>query len=201
PQEAAEQHYSACLKYRYMIAGFGLDANEHDRPPKLFDDVFRRARANGFKVTAHCDVGVKNTHEHIRQVAYTVAEGLDRIDHGLNTADKAELIDIVKKRRLALTICPWAYLRRETYESIADRLKTLVDAGVIVCIGSDGPPYMDDCWVTHNLMLARQMGGFTNAQLVALMRNAVDASWASVKIKESLSIELEEYIQKNAEYS
>jgi len=66
PGEAMET-YIAALPYRKMIAGIGLDSNEYDRPPILFEEVYLRARADGFKLTCHCDVTQKDTHEHIRQ--------------------------------------------------------------------------------------------------------------------------------------
>ncbi|KXT10785.1 hypothetical protein AC579_2970 [Pseudocercospora musae] len=57
----------------------------YDRPATLFDSLCRRARADGLHVIAHCDVGHKDTREHIKQVVSTVAgTGLNRIDHGLN---------------------------------------------------------------------------------------------------------------------
>ena len=183
---SAEEHYAAAQPYRDMIVGIGLDSNERDRPPALFEHVFRKAREDGFRVTSHCDVGVKNTHEHIRQV---VGMGLERIDHGLNAADEEDLLGV----NVPLTICPWAYLRRERYHDIAERLRVLVDAGGKVCIGSDDPPYMDDCWVDCNLALAAKMIGLKRDEVVRLARNSVDASWADDGVKASLVRELEEY--------
>ena len=34
----------------------------------LFEEMFRRARADGFKLTSHCDFNQKDTHEHIRKL-------------------------------------------------------------------------------------------------------------------------------------
>ena len=59
------EHYDTALKYRDMIVGIGLDSNEVDRPPSLFDEVFLRARNDGFRLTAHCDVGKPYPLEHI----------------------------------------------------------------------------------------------------------------------------------------
>ncbi|CAN9145757.1 unnamed protein product, partial [Alternaria alternata] len=71
--ESAMEHYDAALKYRDMIVGIGLDSNEVDRPPSLFDEVFVRARNDGFRLTAHCDVGKPYPLEHIHQVATGIA--------------------------------------------------------------------------------------------------------------------------------
>jgi adenosine deaminase len=65
--EAAMDTYIKALPFKDMIVGIGLDSNEFDRPPLLFEDIFLRARADGFKLTCHCDVTQKDTHEHIRQ--------------------------------------------------------------------------------------------------------------------------------------
>lgn len=178
-----------------MIVGIGLDSNEHDRPPSLFEEIFALARRDGFKLTAHCDVGVKDTHRNIRQVASTIAgSGLDRVDHGLNAADDPNLVALLVDRKLPMTICPWAYLRRETYASIADRLKILVDAGIKICISSDDPPYMDGSWITHNLLLAKRMGGFNDAKMVRMVKDSVDMCWASNEVKQLIRQEIEDAI-------
>lgn len=187
--------YTAALKYKDMIVGIGLDSNEHNRPPSLFDELYTLARKDGFKLTAHCDVGVKNTHEHIRQVASTIAgTGLDRIDHGLNAADSPILVDLIARRGLSMTICPWAYLRRETYASIAERLRILVDAGIRICISSDDPPYMDDSWVTHNMLLARKMCGLTDTEVLKMVRDSVSMSWASDEVKRAILKEIDDIV-------
>lgn len=188
------EHYRAALPYRDMIVGVGLDSNERDNPPEKFQEVFTQARRDGFKITAHCDVGVKDTHEHIRQVASTLAvAGADRIDHGLNVADKMELVDLVKERGIGLTLCPWAYLRRETYKSIADRIRLLVNAGVIVCISCDSPAYMDIAWVTHNMLIARKMCNLTDEEILTMAKNSVEMSWAGRDVKDELLKEISAY--------
>jgi len=65
--ENAIETYEAALPYGDMIVGIGLDSNEYDRPPMMFNKLYSRARKDGLKITCHCDVTQKNTHEHIRQ--------------------------------------------------------------------------------------------------------------------------------------
>lgn len=198
PPEDAMKHYRAALEYRDMIIGIGLDSNERDRPPCLFDEIFTLARKEGFKLTAHCDVGVKDTHTHIRQVASTLGGcGLDRIDHGLNVADLTELTELVAQRDMPMTICPWAYLRRETYNSIAERIRILVDAGIRVSIASDSPAYTDQSWVTHNLLLTQRMCNFSDEDMVNLVKNGVDASWAEPAVKNAILQEINSIFEEN----
>lgn len=198
--ESAMEHYNAALEYRDMIVGFGLDSNEFNRPPSLFEGVFSKARQDGFKITAHCDVGVKDTHKHIRQVASTLAgTGAERIDHGLNVADKQELVDLVLQRDIPLTICPWAYLRRETYDSIAERIQILKDAGVRINISSDSPAYMDISWITHNMMLTRKMCGLTDSDLVKIVQDSVAMSWARPEVKAAIMLEIQQFVESGGD--
>jgi adenosine deaminase len=189
--ESAMEHYKAALPYRDIIIGIGLDSNEEDRPPALFEEVFSLARHDGFKITMHCDVDSKNTHDHIRQAASVVAgQGLDRIDHGLNAADEQGLINLILKRDVGMTICPWSYLRHTTYAELGPKIRVLYDAGIKICINSDDPAYMEDCWILQNMLLAKHLCGFDDKDVVVLARNAVNISWAKPAVKENILQEI-----------
>ena len=188
---SAMEHYKAALPYRDTIIGIGLDSNETDRPPTLFDEVFTLARRDGFKLTMHCDVGSKNTHEHIRQAASVVAgAGLDRIDHGLNAAEDQSLIDMIVKRDVGMTICPWSYLRHTTFAELGPKIRKLYDAGIKISINSDDPAYMEDCWVLENMLLAKRLCAFDDKDVARLAKNAVHSSWAEPAVKERLLREI-----------
>ncbi|KAJ9634987.1 hypothetical protein H2204_005942 [Knufia peltigerae] len=195
--DSAMEHYKAALPYRDIIVGVGLDSNEEDRPPVLFEEVFSLARRDGFKLTMHCDVDSKNTHEHIRQAASVVAgKGLDRIDHGMNAAEKQDLIELIQKRDLGMTICPWSYLRHTTYAELGPKIRTLYDAGIKICINSDDPAYMEDCWVLENLLLVKHLCGFNDKDIAVLAKNAINASWATPTVKNEILREIDEVYSK-----
>ncbi|KAJ8116865.1 hypothetical protein OPT61_g1797 [Boeremia exigua] len=168
--ESAMEHYQAALTYRDMIVGVGLDSNEVDSPPCLFDEVFTRARKDGFRLTAHCDVGKPYPLEHIYQVASSIAgSGADRIDHGLNSASDSDLVNTIKAKGLGMTICPWSYIRHQPIDEVFQRIRSLFDAKVLLSIASDDPAFMEDTW---------------------LIRNAIQMSWAPDDIKEQILSEL-----------
>jgi adenosine deaminase len=186
------EHYKAALPYRDMIVGIGLDSNEHKRPPILFKEVFQQAKNDGFKITAHCDVGQEDTYQNIHQLI-SPSEGIltHRIDHGLNAADKPELVELIVSQGIGMTICPWAYLRRFSLEEIGRGMRTLIDAGVKVCISSDDPPFMEGTWIMHNMLFARQLCGLTEEGVVQMVENAVEISWADQDVKMEILAELD----------
>ncbi|KAK7423664.1 hypothetical protein QQX98_000854 [Neonectria punicea] len=189
--ESAMDHLKAVLPYRDMVIGIGLDSNEDNRPPSLFSEVFTVAKQAGFHLTAHCDVGQKDTHEHIRQVAAVLGgSGAERIDHGLNAVQDQGLMHLIKKKGIGMTITPWGYLRHEPLDEIFPRIRTLYDAGIQIAIASDDPAYMEDCWILHDMLLTKRMCSFSNHDMVALTRNAIDMCWATEEWKSEIRDEL-----------
>jgi adenosine deaminase len=197
--ESAQEHYTLAAPWRHTVFNaIGLDSNELDRPPILFDSVYRQARADGLKLTAHCDVDQKDTYEHIRQAALEVGGGgLDRIDHGLNAADKAELIADIKGRGIGLTLCPAAYSLIANASAIFPRIRTLYDAGIPITINSDDPTYMLNNYVAEALQLTQNETPMSKAEVVQLQKYGIGMSWAPAAVKAKFGAELDAYALKN----
>lgn len=197
PVESGLQAYEACLKYRDMIHGLGLDSYELDRSAMLFDEIYKRAKSDGFHLTAHCDVNMPETHEHILECATRLGgDGIQRIDHGLNAADRPELIQIIKDKGIGLTACPWGsygYIFRVEDESslFADKIRRLFDAGVLITINSDDPVYMGMNFIQESLILVAEKCKFTMEEMVVLVQNAVQISWAPEELKASIRAEVD----------
>ncbi|PBK84327.1 Metallo-dependent hydrolase [Armillaria gallica] len=91
------------------------------------------ARKDGYWITVHCDIGQKNTHKHIHEVATSCIGGFEsanRIDHGLNVIEQPELIQIIKQHGLGLTLHPHTYHRQLPTEYIFGSIKKPWDEGV-----------------------------------------------------------------------
>ena len=189
--ESAMEHYKAMLPYKDMIVGIGLDSLEDDRPPSMFKDVYALAHAAGFRITAHCDVSNKDTLKNIREVASNLGGvGADRIDHGLNAAERPELMDLIKSKGIGMTCTPWGYLRHEPVDEIFPRIRALYDAGIPIAIGSDDPAYMEDTWILHDWLLVKKMCAFSDRDMITLARHAVDMCWASESVKTEIRAEI-----------
>ena len=195
--ESANEHYDACKPYQKKIfQAIGLDSNEYNRPPTLFDGIFKRAKEDGLHVTAHCDVGQKDTHEHIEQCLTTLCHGsgLDRLDHALNAAERPELIKLIKERGIGMTLVPHAYHRRLTTEEVFPKVRQLFEAGIPITISSDDPTYMHHMWVEDNLKTVRKYCNFSFEELFQLQVNAVEISWAAAETKDALMDELKRFM-------
>lgn len=174
------------LPYRDWIVGIGLDSDEHGHPPREFAAVFRRARQEGYLLTAHCDVGQQDAVEHIRQCLHEI--GVDRIDHGSDVLADPELVAEARRRGTGFTCCPVSN-SCVAGDSRAGELGRMLAADLAVTVGSDDPAYFG-AYLSDNLLALQAELELTPADLVRLQLNAVRASWAPPSIKERLTTAL-----------
>jgi len=88
-----------------------------------------------------------------------------------------ELVKDLVERRIPLTVCPLSNLRLKVVPSLGQHpLKRLMDAGLIVTVNSDDPPYFDG-YVTENLMECQRALGLTNSNIASLARNSFTAAF------------------------
>jgi adenosine deaminase len=163
------------LPYRDWILGVGLDSDERGNPPVKFRHVFERARAEGFRLTMHCDVDQEDSVSHIWQCLDEI--GVERIDHGVNSLEDPSLVREIQSRGLGLTLCPIS----NSYVAgglKARELKTMLDHGMRATVNSDDPAYFPG-YVGENLAAAQSAVGLTREEVVQLERNAFGVAWLS----------------------
>ena len=170
---SAADTLESSLAYKDRIIGVGLDSDERHNPPIKFQDVFGRARDEGYHLTMHCDVDQENSVEHIWQCLNDI--GVERIDHGVNAIEDDALIEAINRRGLGLTVCPIS----NSY--VTDGLKAgefrrLLDRGVLVTVNSDDPAYFPG-YVNENLIALQEAADLTPGEIVQVAKNAFAISW------------------------
>ena len=172
--DSAIQTLEQALPWRDWIIGVGLDSDERDNPPVKFAGVFERARTEGFLRTIHCDVDQQDSIAHIWQ---TLDIGVDRIDHGVNCLEDSALVDEIKKRGLALTVCPISN-RYVAADLKAKQIAKMLDLGLKVTVNSDDPAYFPG-YMNENLIATQQAVNLSREQMLQLAVNAIEGSWLS----------------------
>lgn len=177
------------LPYKEWIIGVGLDSDERNNPPMKFAKVFQRAREEGYLLTVHCDVNQQGSIQHIWQAVNDI--GADRLDHGVNAIEDSALCEEIKKRSLALTMCPIsnAYVVGDTK---ADVLDQMLDLGMRVTVNSDDPAYFPG-YMNENLIRVQEEVNLGKDKLVKLARNAFEGAWLPRATKDCYLAELESY--------
>jgi adenine deaminase len=167
------------LPYRDWIVGVGLDSDERGNAPVKFQQVFARARAEGYLLTMHCDLDQPGTLDHIRQALDVI--GVDRIDHGVNVLEDPALLAQVVERGIGLTVCPISngFVRGSAW---AGATKRLLDAGARVSVHSDDPAYFEG-YLTDCYLRVHQETPLSVAEVATLARNAFETAWLPTTLR------------------
>jgi adenosine deaminase len=173
PSDSAKATLLEALPYKHWLVGVGLDSDEKGNPPSKFAEVFALARAEGLKLTMHCDVNQQNTLGHIGQVLHDI--GVDRIDHGINSLEDPALCNVIAERGLGLTVCPISN-RFVVQDLTATHLRRMLQLGMRATVNSDDPAYFR-AYVNENYFALAEDGGMTQDEIVQLVRNGFLVSW------------------------
>lgn len=126
------------LAMRAPIVGIGLDNAEIGYPPGLFTEVYARAEAAGLRRTAHA--GEEGPAVNVRDALDLLHA--ERIDHGIAVVQDPDLVARVAAEQVPFTVCPVSNVRLRAVPSLAEHpLPAMIDAGMLVSVHSDDPPY------------------------------------------------------------
>lgn len=189
-EESALEHYEMARPYFDRIVGIGLDSDERNNPPSKFQNVFAKAKEDGFKITMHCDIDQEGSIKNIHDVLKVI--GVDRIDHGTNIVEDPELVQYAKEKGIGFTCCPVSN-SFVTEDMKADEMAELLREGVKVTINSDDPAYFQS-YISNDLYEVTKKAQFTQNEVVQLVKNAFDIAWISDEEKAKYFAEVEEYV-------
>ncbi|ODV87332.1 hypothetical protein CANARDRAFT_194201 [[Candida] arabinofermentans NRRL YB-2248] len=217
--ESALETVKLSLPYKDQIIALGLDSDEHNNPPGKFQEAFKLARSYGYKLTSHCDVDQQDSHKNIAYVATELGgekpplkpfelnnpelylhssskTGADRIDHGLNTADTPELLELVKSCGLGLTLCPMGYQKHMGPHNVFPKVNKIVDYGIPITLNSDDPAYM--AYYKSEILSGTLKGcNFNIEDLYNFEKNAIKMAWTDdIDFKKKFIQELDDVLLK-----
>lgn len=190
--DSALDHLEMALPYKDWLIGVGLDSDEKDNPPLKFAEVFTKARAEGFKLTMHCDVNQKDIHSHLWECLNDIQ--VDRIDHGVNCLQEDALCEEIIKRGLGLTVCPVS--NRFVVQSLTSgEIRTMLERGIKATINSDDPAYFR-AYLNDNFFALQSEGDFTREEILQLVGNAFDIAWLPEKTRREYLEYLDTYASR-----
>lgn len=172
------------------VVGFGLSNDERVGDTSAFGPAFRIARDAGLASLPHGGelLGPHSVQEVVKSLAPR------RLGHGVRTTEDPELLQRLVDAGIAFEVCPASNVQLGVYQELSQvPLVTLIEAGATVALGADDP------LLFHSRLLAqyetaRDINGFTDAQLAALAASSIDASLASEQKKTAWHQKIREWL-------
>lgn len=173
---------------RYGVIAWSIGGDEIHYPPEPFAEVFAAARAAGLHLMAHAGevAGPASVWGAVH------ALHVERIGHGIRSVEDPRLVDDLRERGIALDICPSSNVRTGAVRSWCHHtLRHLYNAGVLVTINSDDPPFFDTTLTDEYRRIVRHFG-FNVDDLCVLALNGVRASFLPPPEKAALLNQMEQ---------
>ncbi|QMU72767.1 adenosine deaminase [Streptacidiphilus sp. P02-A3a] len=175
----------ARLAVRYAdrgVVGFGLSNDERRGLARDFDRAFAIAREGGLLAAPHGGelAGPASVRDCVDDL------GAGRVGHGVRAAEDQRLMRRLADRQITCEVCPASNVALGVYEKPEDvPLRTLFDAGVPLALGADDP-LLFGARLVAQYELAREVHGFSDAELAELARQSVRGSCAPESVRKEL---------------
>lgn len=175
----------ARLAVRYAdrgVVGFGLSNDERRGLARDFDRAFAIAREGGLLAAPHGGelAGPASVRDCVDDL------GAGRVGHGVRAAEDPRLMQRLADRQITCEVCPASNVALGVYEKPEDvPLRTLFDAGVPLALGADDP-LLFGARLVAQYELAREVHGFSDAELAELARQSIRGSCAPESVRKEL---------------
>jgi adenosine deaminase len=192
------QVLDAAQDYLDFVVGFDLTGDEANFPPRLYASFFKQVREHGFKITVHA--GEAAGSESVKEAVELLYA--DRIGHGISALNDPLVMQLLlrpplRRRPIAVEICPTSSFLTKTLSrnKIIPTIIRFLDYGVPVTVSSDSPQVCNTTltdefqWLSGSKLLS-------TIQIVSLLENAVEHSFASRQLKHQLHESLKNSIKK-----
>ncbi|GII79802.1 putative adenosine/adenine deaminase [Sphaerisporangium rufum] len=164
------------------VVGFGLSNDERRGRARDFDGAFRIAKRAGLLAVPHGGElsGAASVAECVDDLA------ADRVGHGIRAAESGRLLDRLADRQITCEVCPTSNVGLGVATGAAELpVRRLFDAGVPIALGADDP-LLFGARLLPQYELAREVYGFTDAEVAELARQSVRASAAPEAYRKEL---------------
>lgn len=182
------------IPHRDKIIGIGLAAGELGNPPEKFSRVFRRARELGFRLVAHA--GEVAPPAYIWSALDTL--NVERIDHGVQATQDADLMRRLASDCIPLTVCPLSNVKLRLFPNLQQHnLRQLMDAGIMATVNSDDPAYFGG-YINENFSQTFAALGMNSLHAYRLAKNSFLASFLDASVKRRYIDQLDDVFDKFA---
>lgn len=164
------------------VIGIGIGGTEHEFPPELFENLFKRAQQLGFHTNAHAGeaAGAQSIWNALKKLQ------IERIGHGTRAIEDDKLINYIADNSIPIEMCPISNVRTGIVKNISEHpIRKFYNRGIILSVNTDDPK-MFNTSLAEEYRLLEQECGFNKIEICKLILLGIESSWLSKESKKSL---------------
>jgi adenosine deaminase len=182
-------------RMRQGVAGLDLAGNEASFPATPFKSVFREAKEAGLKITVHA--GEWAGPESVREAIEVL--GAERLGHGVKAVQDADVVEMVRERRIAFEICVTSNVQTGSVKTLDGHpLRKLYDQSLLTTINTDDPA-VSDITLSGEMAVAMHHLGFTFYDLKTHTRNAARVAFLPDGERERLLTQFNDHLNAKSD--
>ncbi len=186
--ESGMETLQQAISFRDWIFAVGMDSKELGNPPKKFEQVFKKARDEGFGAVAHA--GEEAPAQYVWDALDIL--GIARVDHGYHSLEDPKLVQRLVREQIPLTACPLASVGVNYFDSMEKfPVKKMLDLGILVMLNSDDPAYFGG-YLNQNYKAVWKALALREQDILTLLKNSFRASFLEKGLKEKYAQEIDE---------
>jgi adenosine deaminase len=179
------------IPYKERIMACGLDSYEIGNPPEKFENLFKMAKENGFRLTAHA--GEEAPYKYIENALDILK--VERIDHGYQSIKSEEVMNRLASEKIALTMCPISNKRLKVCPDLSKYpIRILIRKNIIATLNSDDPAYFGG-YVGDNYYELYKAINLSKEEIIMFARNSFLATFLPQERKEYYLQKINDYIK------
>ena len=169
------------------VCAADLAGDETSWPMNQFRELFREAKKLDYPYTIHAgECG------NVQNIIDAVDAGAARVGHGISMKGFQEVQKLCRDHHIGVEICPTSNLQTRAVSTLKEYpIREFLDNGVMVTVNTDNRT-VSNTTMTKELEFIQKTYGVRDEEVLLLMRNAVDAAFASDTVKEKLYRKLAE---------
>lgn len=186
----SEEENLVMLKSARAFLGEGVCAadlagNEAAFPMKDFAELFAQVRRMEMPFTLHAgECG------DAQNILDSIEAGAARIGHGIAMRGRKDIQDICRKKRIGIEMCPISNLQTKAVASPAEYpMREFLENGLLVTVNTDNRTVSNSS-VAKELEFIQRTYGIRDEEILRMMKDAVEVSFADDVVKQKLWKEL-----------
>lgn len=175
----------ASTYYGSLIRGIDLAGDEVLYPPRRFAKAFKQAQQNGLSITVHA--GEASGAQSVREAIELL--GAQRIGHGINAIENSEVVQLLRKSKIALEVCPTSNFQTGVVHGLTQHpLLDLFGLQLRATINTDDPS-ISDTTLSDEYVVALKMIGLSKKMIYRALHNSIDAAFIPEEERAALRAE------------
>lgn len=163
------------------VCGADLAGNEAAYPMTEFVELFQHVKKWGMPFTIHA--GECGSSKNIEDA---VNCGASRIGHGIAMAGHDDVMRLCTQKKIGVEMCPVSNLQTKAVEDISKYpMRTFLDNGIMVTVNTDNRT-VSNTTLDKEFEFIKQNCHITDEDIIKMMKNAVEVSWADDDLKDKL---------------